>query len=393
LSGAIAPRFPESRARVASLALALAPGVGCAKYRELVERFGSSERAFDEHIPRSDRDALLRLAEDAFDDARRVGSELLLLDDARYPAALHDLPNPPVILYAAGELSWLEASRAEKQRDVSVDVTTARLAARQPAARQPAAAPPVTTPRVATPRVVAIVGTRRATAYGARVTREIATQLARAGAVVLSGMARGIDAEAHVGGLSGRTAAVLGTGIDIAYPAGHRALHAEIRSRGLLLSEQPPGSHATAGSFPERNRIIAALACMTIVVEAGRKSGALITAARALDLNRIVAAVPGPIDVPQNAGSNELLRDGAQIITSAEDALALAGLTPAARSPAVDAAGPDRVIWEAVGAGAHDLDTISSVTALPAREVMAGITRLELCGAVECLLTGEIRRR
>jgi DNA processing protein len=206
-------------------------------------------------------------------------------------------------------------------------------------------------------------------------------------------MARGIDAEAHVGGLSGRTAAVLGTGIDIAYPAGHRALHAEIRSRGLLLSEQPPGSLATAGSFPERNRIIAALACMTIVVEAGRKSGALITAARALDLNRIVAAVPGPIDVPQSAGSNELLRDGAQIITSAEDALALAGLTPAARSPALDAAGPDRAIWEAVGAGAHDLDTISSVTALPAREVMAGITRLELRGAVECLLTGEIRRR
>jgi DNA processing protein len=321
-----------------------------------VERFGYSERAFDEHVSRSDRDALLRLAEDAFDDARRVGSELLLLDDARYPAALHDLPNPPVILYAAGALSWLEPSRESP--------------------------------------VVAIVGTRRATAYGARVTREIATQLARAGAVILSGMARGIDAEAHIGGLSGgRTAAVLGTGIDIAYPAGHRALHAEIRSRGLLLSEQPPGSHATAGSFPERNRIIAALACMTIVVEAGRKSGALITAARALDLNRIVAAVPGPIDVPQSAGSNELLRDGAQIITSAEDALALAGLTPAARSPAVDAAGPDRAIWEAVGAGAHDLDTISSVTALPAREVMAGITRLELRGAVECVLTGEIRRR
>lgn len=378
MNGATAPRFPESRARVSSLALALAPGVGCAKYRELVGRFGSSERAFDEHISRGDRDALLRLAEDAFDDAARVGSELLLLDDARYPAALHDLPNPPVILYAAGALSWLEPSRVEPPHDALPCEAVEKRDDRRPVAAAP---------------VVAIVGTRRATAYGARVTREIATQLARAGVVVLSGMARGIDAEAHVGGLSGRTAAVLGTGIDIAYPAGHRALHAEIRSRGLLLSEQPPGAHATAGSFPERNRIIAALACMTIVVEAGRKSGALITAARALDLNRIVAAVPGPIDVPQSAGSNELLRDGAQIITSAEDALALAGLTPAARSPAIDAAGPDRAIWEAVGAGAHDLDTISSVTALPAREVMAGITRLELRGAVECLLTGEIRRR
>jgi len=375
LSGATAPPSLESRARVASLALALAPGVGCAKYRELVGRFGSGERAFDEHVGRGDRDALLQAAREAFEDARRVGAALLLLDDARYPAALHDLPNPPLVLYAAGALSWLEPS---KLTDTPSEATT-----NGHEAHQPAVAPPV----------VAIVGTRRATAYGARVTREIATHLARAGAVVLSGMARGIDAEAHVGGLAGRTAAVLGTGIDIAYPAGHRALHAEIRSRGLLLSEQPPGARATAGSFPERNRIIAALARMTIVVEAGRKSGALITAARALDLDRIVAAVPGPIDVPQSAGSNELLRDGAQVITSAEDALALAGLTLAARSPAIDAAGPDRAIWDAVGAGAHDLDTISSVTALPAREVMAGITRLELRGAVECLLTGEIRRR
>jgi DNA processing protein len=389
LSGATAPLSPEFRARVASLALALAPGVGCARYRELVGRFGSGERAFDEHVDRGDRYVLLQAAREAFEDSRRVGAELLLLDDARYPAALHDLPNPPLVLYAAGALSWLEPSKLtaapSDATTNSLDATSNSLDAltNGQGAHQSAVAPPV----------VAIVGTRRATAYGARVTREIATHLARAGAVVLSGMARGIDAEAHIGGLAGRTAAVLGTGIDIAYPAGHRALHAEIRSRGLLLSEQPPGARATAGSFPERNRIIAALARMTIVVEAGRKSGALITAARALDLDRIVAAVPGPIDVPQSAGSNELLRDGAQIITSAEDALALAGLSPAARSPAIDAAGPDRAIWDAVGAGAHDLDTISSVTALPAREVMAGITRLELSGAVVCLLTGEIRRR
>ena len=372
MSGAIAPRSPEPRARLASLALALAPGVGCTKHRELSERFGSAERAFDEHVSGRDREILLQSARDSFDSAWRAGAELLLIGDARYPVALLDLPNPPLVLYAAGALDWLEPTCAESR-------PSANRGAHLPAA----AAPPV----------VAVVGTRKATAYGARVTREIATQLARAGAVVLSGMARGIDAEAHTGGLAGRTAAVLGTGIDIAYPAGHRALHAEIRERGLLLSEQPPGARATAGSFPERNRIIAALARMTIVVEAGRKSGALITAARALDLDRTVAAVPGPIDVPQSAGSNELLRDGAQVITSAEDALALAGLAPAARTPASDAPGPDRAIWDAVGAGAHDLDTISSVTALPAREVMAAITRLELRGAVECLLTGEIRRR
>ena len=324
------------------------------KFRDLVARFGSSARAFDETTPSDRRDTLLRDADLALADAHRVGADLLVHGDERYPASLDDLPDPPLVLYALGPLGWLSD----------------------------AAAP-----------VIAIVGTRRATGYGERVTREIATQLARAGAVVLSGMARGIDAAAHAGGLSGRTAAVLGTGIDIAYPAAHRALHAEIRTRGLLLSEQPPGSRATAGSFPERNRIIAALARMTIVIEAGRKSGALITAARALELDRIVAAVPGPIDSPQSAGSNELLRDGAQVITSAEDALSLAGLAPAARGPAPDAVGPDRAIWDAIGAGARDLDTVSVVTALPAREVMAAITRLELRGAIECLMTGEIRRR
>jgi DNA processing protein len=358
LSGETARFSPESRASLSSLARALAAGVGCVKYQELLARFGSdarddaAERAFVAHVPPDKRAGLLETAQQAFDDARRVGAELLLLGDVRYPAALGDLPDPPVVLWASGAIECLETSP-----------------------------------------VVAIVGTRRATAYGARVTREIATQLARAGAIIVSGMARGIDAEAHVGGLAGRTAAVLGTGIDIAYPAAHRALHAEIRARGVLITEQAPGCKATAGSFPERNRIIAALARMTIVVEAGRKSGALITAARALALDRIVAAVPGPIDVPQSAGSNELLRDGAQVITSAEDALALAGLTPPPRAPGADAAGPDRAIWDAVGAGAHDLDTITAVTALPAREVMAAVTRLELRGSLECLLTGEIRRR
>ena len=287
-------------------------------------------------------------------EAVRVGARLLTLGDDEYPEALLELSDPPLVLYAVGSLDWLAA---------------------------------------AGPPVVAIVGTRKATAYGERVATEIASQLARAGAVVVSGMARGIDAAAHKGSLAGRPAAVLGTGIDLAYPVAHRALHAELWRRGLLLSEQPPGCRANAGSFPERNRIIAAISRVTIVVEAGRRSGALITAARALELNRIVAAVPGPIDVPQNAGSNELLRDGAQVITSAEDVLSLAGLTPAARGPGVESYGADQAIWDAVGGGACDLDTIASVTALPAREVMAGVTRLEIRGALECLLTGEIRRR
>ena len=158
--------------------------------------------------------------------------------DDDYPAALLDLPEPPAILWRIGSLDLLQGP------------------------------------------VVAIVGTRQATLYGERVTREIAGALARAGASVVSGMARGIDGVAHVAALDagGRTVAVLGTGVDIAYPPSHRALHRRIATSGLLLSELPPGAHSHGGSFPQRNRLIAALARLTIIVEAPIKSGALITA-------------------------------------------------------------------------------------------------------------------
>jgi DNA processing protein len=346
------------RATRAAIALSLAPGVGRVRFRDLVEECGGHEAAFARAVPPSNHGDLLTEADALLASASACGARVAIngLADAAadYPRRLHDLPDPPAVLFMRGHDEWL-----------------------------------------ADGPVVAIVGTRVATAYGERVTREIAAQLGRAGALVLSGMARGIDAAAHRGalGADGRTGAVLGTGIDIAYPASHRALHAELATRGLLIAEQPPGEPATGGSFPERNRILAALADLVIVVEAGRKSGALITAARALELGRTVAAVPGQIDSPQSAGSNELLRDGAQIIASAEDALALVGLTAAPRGPAIETTGPERVVWDALLRGALDMDTLSSRTALPARTVMAAVTRLEMTGAVECALTGEVRRR
>lgn len=249
------------------------------------------------------------------------------------------------------------------------------------------------------PPVVAVVGTRDATPYGERVTRAIAGSLARAGACVLSGLARGVDAAAHRAALEagGRTGAVLGTGIDVPYPAAHRALHETLERRGLLLSEHAPGERATAGSFPRRNRIIAALADVTIVVEAGAKSGALITAGHALDLGRTVAAVPGPIDAPASAGSNELLRDGAVVIATPEDALALVGLTAApssGRAAAVAALGPDdRAVWECLAHPAPDVDSLAARSRLPARRCLTSVTVLELAGLVSCELTGEVRRR
>jgi DNA processing protein len=276
------------------------------------------------------------------------------LGDEGYPPALLDLPTPPRVLWAIGESAVLR------------------------------------------PPVVAIVGTRKATPYGLRTTREIAGALARAGACIVSGMARGIDGMAHVAALDahGYTVAVLGTGVDIAYPAGHRPLHARIREHGLLLSEELPGAHAGPGSFPRRNRLIAALASITIVVEAGTKSGAKITATDALDLGRTVAAVPGPIDAPQSAGTNSLIRDGATIIADVADALQLAGLTPPIRRPDPEmATAAERAVWSALGDGDLDVDTLAVRSGLPARDCLAAVTTLELSGAIECALTGEIRRR
>jgi DNA processing protein len=228
-----------------------------------------------------------------------------------------------------------------------------------------------------------------------RVTREIATALARAGACIVSGMALGIDACAHRAALDagGKTVAVLGTGADVAYPRAHSSLHREIKDRGLILSELEPGARSDAGSFPRRNRIIAGLARLTIVIEAPFRSGALITSRDAMELGREVGAVPGPIDSPQSQGSNQLLRDGAQVITSVSDALSLVGLDPIARSsPELRSEGETRV-WNALQARASSLDELCARTALPVSECLVAVTSLELRGIVECALTGEIRRR
>ncbi|HEX5438611.1 MAG TPA: DNA-processing protein DprA [Gemmatimonadaceae bacterium] len=323
------------------------------RYHELVERFGTPELAWQRAPGLSDKAAAMEAAGAALERAAERGALVLLPGNADYPTALHDLPDPPAHLFALGDPAML---------------------------RLPA---------------VAIVGTRRATPYGERVTRELAGALARAGVTIVSGMARGIDGLAHRAALDagGRTVAVLGTGVDVPYPVAHRALHAEIAERGLVLSEELPGARATSGSFPKRNRLIAALAQVTLVVEAPLRSGALITASHALDLGRTVAAVPGPIDMPQSAGSNELLRDGAMVIASTADALALFGCTLPLSRVAVPEGGPERAVWQALGEGALDLDTLTTRSALPARECLAAVTALELSGAIECALTGEIRRR
>ncbi|MDB4910964.1 MAG: protecting protein DprA [Gemmatimonadetes bacterium] len=328
------------------------------RFRDLIATFGSPLQAWDATPLSAERAAAAESASSALERADRAGARLIASGDHEYPDRLHELPDPPPILFAIGALERLQAP------------------------------------------CVAIVGTRRATSYGERVTLEIAAALARAGVTVISGMARGIDGAAHRAALAagGGTVAVLGTGVDIAYPAAHRALHAQIADHGLLLSEELPGDRASGGSFPKRNRIIAALASVTIVIEAPHRSGALITAVHALDLGRDVAAVPGPIDVPQSAGSNALLRDGAIMIAEVADALALVGasLSDDGTSTSIEAPAPSdvtqRAVWEALDSPAPDLDTLAARASLPARRCLAAVSALELSGAIECALTGEIRR-
>lgn len=275
-------------------------------------------------------------------------------ESPEYPTELLDLGHPPEPLYAIGQSSALNMPR------------------------------------------VAIVGTRNCTGYGERATRTLTRALVRAGVSIVSGMARGIDAIAHRTVLDegGNTVAVLGTGVDVPYPVGHRELHRTIGERGLVLSENPPGAKAGPGSFPQRNRIIAALAPLTIVVEAGFRSGALNTASQALELNRTVAAIPGPIDSDQSRGSNQLIRDGAQLIASTDDALALLGLS-AAREKALPPLLPDseQKVWEAIKEGFVQTDSLPVKTGLTLAECLAAITSLEIMGLVECSLAGEIRRR
>jgi DNA processing protein len=243
--------------------------------------------------------------------------------------------------------------------------------------------------------MVSIVGTRNATPYGLRITRQIAMRLAEAGVTIVSGLARGIDAAAHRGALEcrGKTIAVMGTGADVPYPQPHRALHAEICNQGLVISEYDPGSRQGPGSFPKRNRIIAGLGKLTVVVEAGFKSGTHHTVTYANRFGRTLAAVPGPIDSEQSKGTNLLLRDGASVITSVEDVLQLAGVIGAKPTPPLTLEGNDALVWSALGPESLEVDTLASRTGLSARDCLTSVTSLELSGMVECLITGEVRRR
>ena len=227
-------------------------------------------------------DKSLARAEKVLADCARDGQFIVTMDDAAYPARLRDMYDPPVLLYGKGSMPIFDDEAA-----------------------------------------IAVVGTRSCTAYGLDVASQLGYELARQGALVLSGMAKGIDGAAMKGALraGGFTAAVLGGGVDVVYPAENRRIYEDVAATGVVLSEYPPGTEPMASHFPVRNRILSGLSLAAVVVEAPERSGALITASTALEQGREVFAVPGPINAPNSKGCNALIRDGAGLVSEAWDIL------------------------------------------------------------------------
>lgn len=325
------------------------PGVGDVTLARRLADLGSA-RAVLAHERMDVRDAAYRAADECLAASAKHGCVALALSDERYPARLRELDDAPVIVFAKGTLAAAE------------------------------------------PPAVAIVGTRGASSYGLRVARAIATTCARAGATIVSGLAQGIDGAAHEAALAvgGRTVAVLGTGIGVTFPRRHHALQTRIGDEGLLLSELATQQSGHGGTFPRRNRLIAALADVTVVVEAGVGSGALITAHCALGLSRPVLCVPNAIDVPSAFGSNALLKAHAEPLLSPDDVLETLSLraqpTP---QPILDADAAS--CWDAIVQGAADVGAVARAAHVSVRAAAAALTALEVEGLIVVEPTGRIR--
>lgn len=283
----------------------------------------------------------------------RAGLRLLNPFEGPYPPLLREIPDAPLVLWAAGD------------------------------------------PERLTLPAVAVVGARAATRYGRDVAAQIAGDLSLAGICIVSGMARGIDAAAHAAALGnpGGTVAVLGSGVDVPYPKENTDLWKKIAERGLLLSEHPPGTRPIPANFPIRNRVIAGMSSGTVVVEAARRSGSLITARLANDFGRDVFAVPGSIRSESSDGCHALLRDGAILCRGAGDVLT--ELFPSVGEPAQDSGPPPglagdaaRVVAAMAGVEAWDADDLSEATKIPTPSLLAILFDLEARGVLRCLPGG-----
>jgi len=295
------------------------------------------------------------------DWAAQPGRRILTLADADYPQALLNIADPPILLYIQG-------------RDRLLSATS-----------------------------LAVVGSRNATVQGIQNAERFSEAASRAGLTVVSGLALGIDAAAHHGGLrgSGSSVAVIGTGIDIVYPMRNRALAQRLAEEGCIVSEYPLGMPPVAANFPRRNRIISGLARAVLVVEAAAQSGSLITARTAAEQGRDVFAIPGSIHSPLSKGCHQLIKQGAKLIESAQDILEELGKLPLltrhpqapANTSAIAPANHDAdALLRAMGFDPVDADVLSLRSGLSAAMLSEQLLALELDGAVECLPGGRYRR-
>ena len=304
------------------------------------------------HLVRAPRDQAFRAFARAFDEdaylarLRDAGVRWIARSAAEFPPLLHAIHDPPPGLFVRGENGPDLLRRA----------------------------------------TVAVVGARSCSPYGAQVARMLGRELAAAGLVVVSGLARGIDGEAHRGALEsgGVTVGVLGCGIDRDYPTAHRELAARIRATGATVSEYAPGVEPAPWRFPARNRIIAGLSAATVVVEARDRSGALITADLALEEGREVFAVPGEITSSLSSGTNDLLKLGASPLTGSADLLDVFGLT-AAETEAAELGSSAEMVLALLRDGPASADELARATGLEAGALASALTELELAG---CAVAG-----
>ncbi len=339
----------------ACMALNMVPNLGPVRLRRLLERFETPEQVLRARVGQlrevegvgaevSEGIASWESTVDLPAELARVrdfGAEVLTQADAVYPRLLREIYNPPIVLYTWGRLT---------ERDQ---------------------------------HALAVVGSRKTSHYGLECAKKISYQLAYAGLTVVSGLARGIDTAAHQGALAaqGRTVAVLGSGLMDLYPQENLALAEKIAASGAVVSEYPMTYPPTPQTFPYRNRIVAGWSSGLLVVESGLKGGALITAGQALEHNRTVYAVPGPIDRPTSGGPNRLIQQGAKLITGAADILDdLNVLIPAERAKTAPAElSPDeQTILDAIETNETALDFIVGKSGLPMPKVASTLLALEM---------------
>jgi DNA protecting protein DprA len=353
----------DIRDKVYWIWLAGVPGIGARRFRYLLEIYGSPLniwQASDKEIVAGAGRLGSRVAEniiayrqdrylkEAAEVLELPGIRIITLMDEEYPWILKQIYDPPAVLYCKG-------------RDMDFS--------------KPA---------------IAIVGSRSPTAYGRQIAEKLAFQLASAGITIISGLARGIDTMAHIGALraKGNTIGVIGNGIDIVYPPENKKLFNRMELEGTIITEYPPGTKPLPGNFPARNRIISGLSNGVLVVEAGKRSGALITADFALEQGREVYAVPGNINNPQSMGTNNILKQGAKFVTCVEDILEDLGLEKIQEEnkhsiKPVQLDIFETQVYNALGEGEKHLEQLANDTKMDMARLNAVLTILEIKGVVK----------